>query len=90
MYKITDHPFAIQFIPKTTIDGFMDNALVINLQKFILKKFDHLQALASTNLELFTVHHMADVVGKIGCVQGSDLKDAEVMTRLLVCFVVEP
>ncbi|CAN7094153.1 unnamed protein product [Brassica rapa subsp. narinosa] len=31
-----------------------------------------------------------DVVGKIHFVQGSDLKDAQVMTRVVVCFVIEP
>ncbi|CAG7883285.1 unnamed protein product [Brassica rapa] len=31
-----------------------------------------------------------DVVGKIHFVQGSDLKDAQVMTRVVVYFVIEP
>ncbi|XP_048596119.1 uncharacterized protein LOC106347164 isoform X2 [Brassica napus] len=33
---------------------------------------------------------LPDVVGKIHFVQGSDLKDAQVMTRVVVCFVIEP
>ena len=52
MYKITDHPFVIRFIPQTTIDEVIENAHVINVEKFILRKFDPLQGLANTNLEL--------------------------------------
>lgn len=52
MYKITDHPFVIRFIPQTTIDEVVENAPIINLQKFMLRKFEPLQALANTNLEL--------------------------------------
>lgn len=49
----------------------------------MLQEFDHLQALANTNLEL------PDVLGQIQSVQGSDLKDAAVMTRVMLRFVVE-
>ena len=52
MYKITDHPFVIRFIPQTTIDEVVANAPVINVEKFMIRKFDPLQALANTNLEL--------------------------------------
>ena len=52
MYKITDNPFVIWFLPQTTIDEVLVNAPIINLQKFMLRKFEHLQALANTNLEL--------------------------------------
>ena len=34
--------------------------------------------------------NVADVVGMIRSVQGSDLKDAAVMTRVVVRFVIEP
>ncbi|CAF1819268.1 unnamed protein product [Brassica oleracea] len=84
MYKITDNPFVIRFLPQTTIDEVLVNAPIINLQKFMLSKFEHLRALANTNLEL------PDVVGMIRSVQGSDLKDATVMTRVVVRFVIEP
>ncbi|CAF1929120.1 unnamed protein product, partial [Brassica oleracea] len=84
MYKITDNPFVIRFLPQTTIDEVLVNAPIINLQKFMLLKFEHLQALANTNLEL------PDVVGMIRFVQGSDLSDATVMTRVVVRFVIEP
>ncbi|CAN6832531.1 unnamed protein product [Brassica oleracea] len=84
MYKITDNPFVIRFLPQSTIDEVLVNAPIINLQKFMLRKFEHLQALANTNLEL------PDVVGMIRSVQGSDLKDAAVMTRVVVRFVIEP
>ena len=52
MYKITDHPFVIRFIPQTTIDEVVANAPIINVEKFMIRKFDPLQALANTNLEL--------------------------------------
>nr|VDD24960.1 unnamed protein product [Brassica oleracea] len=84
MYKITDNPFVVRFLPQTTIDEVLVNAPIINLQKFMLRKFEHLQALANTNLEL------PDVVGMIRSVQGSDLSDATVMTRVVVRFVIEP
>ncbi|CAN6829004.1 unnamed protein product [Brassica oleracea] len=84
MYKITESPFVIWFLPQTTIDEVLVNAPIINLQKFMLRKFEHLQALANTNLEL------PDVVGMIRSVQGSDLSDATVMTRFVVRFVIEP
>ncbi|XP_018470517.2 uncharacterized protein LOC108842180 isoform X1 [Raphanus sativus] len=84
MYKITDSPFVIRFLPQTTIDEVLVDAPVINLQKFMLRKFEHLQALANTNLEL------PDVVGMISSVQGSDLSDTRVTTRVVVRFVVEP
>lgn len=50
MYKITDHPFVIRIIPLTTIDEVARTLIVINLHKFMLQEFDHLQALATTNL----------------------------------------
>uniref|UniRef100_A0A0D3CRU3 DUF223 domain-containing protein n=1 Tax=Brassica oleracea var. oleracea TaxID=109376 RepID=A0A0D3CRU3_BRAOL len=83
MYKITDHPFVIRFIPQTTIDEVIENAHVINVEKFILRKFDPLQGLANTNLELL------DVVGQIQSVQVSDLTDAGVTTRVVVHFLIE-
>ena len=55
-----DQPFdSINFISSvlvtfffTTSDEVLVNAPIINLQKFMLRKFEHLQALANTNLEL--------------------------------------
>ncbi|KAH0898326.1 hypothetical protein HID58_047894 [Brassica napus] len=47
-------------------------------------KFDHLQALANTNLEL------SDVVVQIRYVQGSDLNNAAATTRLVVRLLIEP
>ncbi|KAL0731241.1 hypothetical protein Bca4012_027335 [Brassica carinata] len=84
MYKITDHPFLIRFIPQTTIHEVVDSALIINGEKFMLRKFDPLRSLANTNLEL------PDVVGKIQSVQGSDLTDAGVTTRVVVRLVIDP
>uniref|UniRef100_A0A0D3A6Y7 Replication factor A C-terminal domain-containing protein n=1 Tax=Brassica oleracea var. oleracea TaxID=109376 RepID=A0A0D3A6Y7_BRAOL len=84
MYKITDHPFVIRFIPQTTIDEVVANAPMINVEKFMIRKFDPLQALANTNLEL------PDVVGQIPSVQGSDLTAAGVMSRVVVRLMIEP
>ncbi|CAN7064548.1 unnamed protein product [Brassica oleracea var. botrytis] len=84
MYKITDHPFVIRFIPQTTIAEVIENAPVINVEKFMLRSFDPLQALANTNLEL------PDVVGQIQSVQGSDLHDATVTNRVVIRFLIEP
>uniref|UniRef100_A0A0D3BT39 DUF223 domain-containing protein n=1 Tax=Brassica oleracea var. oleracea TaxID=109376 RepID=A0A0D3BT39_BRAOL len=84
MYKITKHPFVIRFIPQTTIDEVIENALIINLEKFMLRKFDPFQALANTNLELPVV------VGQFQFVQSLDLKDATVTGQVVVCFVIEP
>lgn len=50
----------------------------------MLRKFDHLQALANTNLEL------SDVVVQIRYVQGSDLNNAAATTRLVVRLLIEP
>ena len=116
MQKITEHPFVVRFIPQTTIDEVIENALVINLEKFMLRKFDPLQALANTNLELpglllckslvFNclrhymlwiknaliqfVHHIAVVVGQFQSVQCLDLKDATVMSQVVIRFMIEP
>ncbi|CDY66463.1 BnaCnng51000D [Brassica napus] len=84
MYKITEHPFVIWFIPQTTIDEVIENALIINLEKFMLRKFDPFQALANTNLELPVV------VGQFQSVQSLDLKDATVTSQVVVRFVIEP
>lgn len=50
MYKIKDHPFVICLIPTTTT--ILTAAPFIDFQKFMLRKFHHLQALANTNFEL--------------------------------------
>ncbi|CAH8374694.1 unnamed protein product [Eruca vesicaria subsp. sativa] len=52
MYKITEHPFVIRFLPQTTIDEVIHSAPVITVQKFMLRKHEHLQALANTSLGL--------------------------------------
>ncbi|CAH8372547.1 unnamed protein product [Eruca vesicaria subsp. sativa] len=57
---------------------------VINKQKIMLRQYDHLQSLSNTNLEL------PDVVGPVHSVQGSDLEDAGVMTRVVVRFMTAP
>ncbi|CAA7015982.1 unnamed protein product [Microthlaspi erraticum] len=76
LYKITDHPFVIRFLPATTITK-------IAPEKFMLRKVDHLQELANTNLEL------QDVVGQIRYVQGSNLMDPTFTQRLVIRFLMD-
>ncbi|VVB17743.1 unnamed protein product [Arabis nemorensis] len=83
LYKITDHPLVIRFLPTTTIAQLPDATATIKREKFMLRKIDHLQALASTNLEL------PDVVGQIRFVQGSNLDDATSKQRLVVQLLVD-
>lgn len=52
MYKTTEHPYVIRFIDQTTLDPVMDDEPVIQLQKFMVRSYDHLHILANTNLEL--------------------------------------
>lgn len=51
MYKITNHPFVIHFIPGTTIEELETIPTVVNLHRFMVRKLDHLLALANTDLE---------------------------------------
>ncbi|CAN6983921.1 unnamed protein product [Brassica oleracea var. botrytis] len=59
MYKITEHQFVIRFISSTRIDEVFADGPVIKSDKFMVRRIDHLQVLANTNLEL------SDVVGEI-------------------------
>lgn len=52
LYKLTENTFVIRFIAQTTLVKSISNGPVISLQKFMLRKHDHLQILANTNLEL--------------------------------------
>lgn len=52
LYKITDHPFLLRFLPATTIIEVSDVGPTIESEKFMLRNFDNLQALANTNIEL--------------------------------------
>ncbi|XP_019100225.1 PREDICTED: probable replication factor A 73 kDa subunit isoform X2 [Camelina sativa] len=70
LYKITDHPYVIRFLPATSIER----------EKFMLRNFDDLQVLANTNSEL------PDVVGQICFVQGSNLNDSTSTQRLVVRY----
>ncbi|CAL9245681.1 unnamed protein product [Arabidopsis halleri] len=83
LYKITDHPFVIRFLPSTTIVEVNHVGATIEREKFMLRKGDHLQALANTNLEL------PDVVGQIKFVQGSNLDDPTSTQRLVVRFMLD-
>ncbi|KAG5393401.1 hypothetical protein IGI04_023364 [Brassica rapa subsp. trilocularis] len=84
MYKIAEHQFLIRFIPSTRIVEVQTDAHVIKFDKFMVRRYDHLQVLANTNLEL------PDVVGEIHSVQGSDLKNSAATSRVVVRFLVEP
>jgi len=52
IYKITDNPFLLRFLPATTIIEVSDVGPTIESEKFMLRNFDNLQALANTNIEL--------------------------------------
>ena len=52
MYKITELQFVIRFIPSTRIVEVLADALVIKSDKFLVRRIDHLQVLANSNLEL--------------------------------------
>ncbi|CAN7099672.1 unnamed protein product [Brassica rapa subsp. narinosa] len=75
MYKIKDHPFVICLIPTTTT--ILTAAPFIDFQKFMLRKFHHLQALANTNFEL------PDVVAQIRSFQVSALNNVTATTRVV-------
>lgn len=53
------------------------DAPVIKSNRFMVRRFDHLQVLANTNLEL------PDVVGEIRSVQGSDLQNVAATGRIV-------
>ncbi|CAN6931038.1 unnamed protein product [Brassica oleracea] len=84
MYKITEHQFVICFIPSTRIDEVLADAPVIKSDKFMVRRIDHLQVLANTNLEL------SDVVGEIRSVKGSDLQNNAATSRIVVRLLIEP
>ncbi|CAN8272091.1 unnamed protein product [Cochlearia groenlandica] len=83
-YKLTDHPFLIRFIPQTAVEEVTVDCPSIGSEKFMLRNFDSLKGLANTNLEL------PDVVGQINSVQGSDLTQPGVSTRIVIRFLIEP
>ncbi|CDY72654.1 BnaCnng78670D, partial [Brassica napus] len=84
MYKSTEHTFLIRFLEETTIDSIINNCPHISLQKFMVRNYEQLQILANTNLEL------PDVVGQIQTVKGYDLKNAEVISPLLIRLRIAP
>uniref|UniRef100_A0A0D3CUZ9 Replication factor A C-terminal domain-containing protein n=1 Tax=Brassica oleracea var. oleracea TaxID=109376 RepID=A0A0D3CUZ9_BRAOL len=84
MYKITELQFVIRFIPSTRIVEVLADALVIKSDKFLVRRIDHLQVLANSNLEL------PDVVGEIRSVQGYDLQNDAATSRIVVCLLFEP
>ncbi|KAL0700567.1 hypothetical protein Bca4012_056689 [Brassica carinata] len=84
MYKTTEHTFAIRFIAQTALDQVINNGPVINLQKFMIRKSDHLHMLANTNLEL------PDVVGVIKSVKGFGLMSTEITSPILIRFLIAP
>ncbi|CAN7058016.1 unnamed protein product [Brassica rapa subsp. trilocularis] len=83
-YKITEHQFVIRFTPSTRICEVLTDAPVINSEKFMVRRYDHLHVLSNTNLEL------PDVVGEIRSVQGSDLRNDAATTRVVVRLLIEP
>ncbi|KAL0835044.1 hypothetical protein Bca101_086933 [Brassica carinata] len=84
MYKVTEHQFLIRFLPSTCLGEVHTDAPVIKSERFMMRRYDQLQVLANTNLEL------PDVVGEIRSVQGSDLSNDSATTRVVVRFLIEP
>ncbi|CAD5327063.1 unnamed protein product [Arabidopsis thaliana] len=80
LYKITDHPFLLRFLPATTIIEVSDVGPTIEREKFMLRNFDNLQALANTNIEL---------PGQITFVQGSNLNDPTSTQRLVLRYRID-
>lgn len=52
MYKVTEHQFVLRFIPSTRMGEAQTDAPVIKFDRFMVRRYDHLQVLANTNLEL--------------------------------------
>ncbi|KAF2568588.1 hypothetical protein F2Q68_00026928 [Brassica cretica] len=80
MYMITDHPLLICFISLTIIDEVITGAHETNFQ--LIRLFNNLQVIASTNLEL------SYVVGQICYVQGSDF--TKETTRVVIRLLIDP
>ncbi|XP_009134460.2 uncharacterized protein LOC103858789 [Brassica rapa] len=83
-YKITEHQYVIRFIPSTRVVEVQTDAPVIKMDKFMVRRYEQLQVLANTSLEL------PDVVGEIKSVQGSDLKNQTATSRVVVRLLIEP
>nr|VDC61005.1 unnamed protein product [Brassica rapa] len=83
-YKITEHQYVIRFIPSTRVVEVQTDAPVIKMDKFMVRRYEQLQVLANTSLEL------PDVVGEIKSVQGSDLKNQTARSRVVVRLLIEP
>ncbi|KAL0805854.1 hypothetical protein Bca101_098345 [Brassica carinata] len=75
MYKITELQFVIRIILSTRIVEVLADALVIKSDKFLVRRIDHLQVLANTNLEL---------------PGGYDLQNDAATSRIVVCLLFEP
>ncbi|KAL0709917.1 hypothetical protein Bca4012_016895 [Brassica carinata] len=84
MYKTTEHPYVIRFIDQTTLDPVMDDEPVIQLQKFMVRSYDHLHILANTNLEL------PDVVGEIKSVKGFGISNTEIISPVIIRLLIAP
>ncbi|WZZ14716.1 hypothetical protein YC2023_107805 [Brassica napus] len=93
MYKITENQFVIGFIPSTRIVEVQTDAPVIKFETFMVRCYDHLQVLANTNLELpgvfycssqFSSFGLANIVGEIRSVQGSDLKNNAATSKVVL------
>lgn len=52
MYKVTEHQFLIHFLPSTRLGEVHTDAPVIKSERFMMRRYDQLQVLANTNLEL--------------------------------------
>ncbi|ESQ36985.1 hypothetical protein EUTSA_v10002797mg, partial [Eutrema salsugineum] len=77
-HKVTDYPLVINFTENTSLVDVSNTWLSIAKYKFRIKGYDHLLALANTNLAL------PDVVGEITTVEGTNLHNPTSTDRVLI------
>ncbi|CAH2078325.1 unnamed protein product [Thlaspi arvense] len=80
-YKITDSELLIRFTDTTQLLEVPDDAIAIKEEKFRLRTYSELEALADTNLQL--------VVGQIIQVQGSNLEDSTSTQKIVVGLLIQ-
>ncbi|CAH2046997.1 unnamed protein product [Thlaspi arvense] len=77
-YKLTPHKYIIQVTRETTIVVVDKKIPQIPINNFWIKKYKELLLLTGTKSEL------PDVIGKIRIIQGTDLRNSQYNTKILV------
>ncbi|CAH2047988.1 unnamed protein product [Thlaspi arvense] len=77
-YKLTPHKYIIQVTRETTIVVVDKKMPQIPINNFWIKKYKELLLLTGTKSEL------PDVIGKIRIIQGTDLRNSQYNTKILV------